>query len=116
MATKKLLSKSDKLGPKYSKKKNDQLVLRLYVTDETPNCTTALKNLQAICKEELEGKYKIEVIDLLKHPQLGHNHQILAIPTLVKVLPSPLKRVIGDLSDTQKVLVGLDLLPNKKDK
>lgn len=91
-------------------KNNDNWILRLYVIDETPKCVEALKNIKAICEKELQGKYTIEVIDLLKKPELGHDHQIIAIPTLVRKIPTPLRKIIGDLSNTEKVLVGLDLL------
>jgi circadian clock protein KaiB len=72
-----------------------------------------LSNLQKICDEHLQGKYRAEVVDLLKHPHLAAGDQILAVPTLVRTLPQPLKKIIGDLSDTERVLVGLDLIPGK---
>ncbi len=87
--------------------------LRLYVAGGTSRSTTALSNLQKICDEHLPGRYRTEVVDLLKHPQLAAGDQILAVPTLVRTLPQPLKKIIGDLSDTQRVLVGLDLIPGK---
>jgi circadian clock protein KaiB len=87
----------------------DPWVLRLYVAGQTPKSLAAFANLQKICAEYLEGKYRIEVIDLLENPQLGRGDQILAIPTLVRNLPEPIKKIIGDLSNTEKVLVGLDL-------
>lgn len=85
--------------------------LRLYIVDETSRSVAALHNLQKVCDEHLTGKYHVEVIDLLKNPQLAAGDQILAVPTLVRRLPLPLKKIIGDLSDTQRVLVGLDLRP-----
>jgi circadian clock protein KaiB len=85
--------------------------LRLYVTDQTPKSITAFANLKKICEEHLAGKYRIEVIDLLKNPQLAKRDQIIAIPTLVRELPEPLKKIIGDLADTERVLVGLDIRP-----
>ena len=85
--------------------------LRLYVAGQTPKSLAAFANLNKICKEHLEGSYNIEVIDLLKNPQLAKGDQILAIPTLVRKLPEPIKKIIGDLSDTVRVLVGLDLRP-----
>lgn len=85
--------------------------LRLYVAGETVRSRTALANLRRICEEHLAGRYTIEVIDLLEHPQLAAGDQILAVPTLVRHLPSPIRRVIGTLSDTDRVLVGLDLRP-----
>lgn len=83
--------------------------LRLYVAGQTPKSLAAFANLKKICEEHLAGKYRIEVIDLLENPQLGRGDQILAIPTLVRKLPTPIKKIIGDLSNTERVLVGLDL-------
>jgi len=83
--------------------------LRLYIAGQSPKAMSALSNLQRICDEHLAGKYRIEVIDLLRNPALGRGDQILAIPTLVRRLPHPVKKIIGDLSSTQRVLVGLDL-------
>ena len=85
--------------------------LRLYVAGQTPKSLAAFANLKRICEEHLAGRYTIEVIDLLEHPQLAKGDQIFAIPTLVRRLPEPLRKIIGDLSDTEKVLVGLDLRP-----
>ncbi len=90
---------------------NDKWVLRLYVAGQTPKALTAFTNLKKICEEQLKGKYSIEVIDLLINPQLGAEDQILALPTLVRKLPVPVRKIIGDLSNTERVLVGLDLLP-----
>jgi len=89
---------------------NDKWVLRLYVAGQTPKALTAFANLKKICEEQLKGKYSIEVIDLLKHPQLGAVDQIFALPTLVRKLPVPVRKIIGDLSNTERVLIGLDLL------
>lgn len=83
--------------------------LRLYVAGQTPKSLAALANLKKICEEHLTGRYKLHVIDLVKTPQLAQGDQILAIPTLVRKLPSPIRRIIGDLSDLEKVLVGLNL-------
>ncbi len=85
--------------------------LRLYVAGQTPKSIAAFSNLKKICEDRLPGKYDIEVIDLLEEPQLAAGDQILAIPTLVRKLPHPLRKIIGDLSDTERVLVGLDLRP-----
>jgi circadian clock protein KaiB len=90
---------------------DDKWVLRLYVAGQTPKALTAFANLKKICEEQLNGIYSIEVIDLLINPQLGEEDQILALPTLVRKLPVPVRKIIGDLSDTERVLVGLDLLP-----
>ena len=89
----------------------DVMQLRLYIAGTTPRSITALNNLKKICEEHLNGRYTIEVIDLLKKPQLAKGDQILAIPTLVRNLPTPMRKIIGDLSNTEKVLIGLDLRP-----
>ena len=83
--------------------------LRLYVAGQTPKSLTALNNLKKICKEHMDDQYHIEIIDLLVNPQLARGDQILAIPTLVRNLPTPMRKIIGDLSNTENVLVGLDL-------
>ena len=85
--------------------------LRLYVTDQTPRSMTAFANLKLFCEEHLKGRYRIKVIDLLKHPKLAKGDQILAVPTVVRKLPKPVRTLIGTLSDTERVLVGLDLRP-----
>jgi circadian clock protein KaiB len=87
--------------------------LRLYVAGQTPKSIAAFSNLKKVCEEHLAGKYRIRVIDLLKDPQLAEGDQIIAIPTLVRALPSPVRKIIGDLSNTDRVLVGLQLLPRK---
>jgi circadian clock protein KaiB len=87
--------------------------LRLYVAGQTPKSMTAFSNLKKICERHLDGRYRIEVIDLVARPQLSRGDQILAIPTLVRKLPQPVRKIIGDLSDTERVLVGLDLRPAK---
>ena len=88
--------------------------LRLYVAGQTPKSLAAIANLKKICEDNLAGRYKIEVIDLVVTPQLASGDQIVAIPTLVRRLPPPLKRMIGDLSNSEKVIVGLDLQPRGK--
>ena len=85
--------------------------LRLYVAGQTAKCLAAVKNLNRFCEEHLAGKYHIEVIDLLENPRLARDHQIVAIPTLVRKLPEPLQKIIGDLSNTERMLVGFDLKP-----
>lgn len=85
--------------------------LRLYVAGNTPNSVAAFANLKEICEKHLQGKYDIEVVDLLRNPQLAKGDQIVAIPTLVRKLPPPLKQIIGDLSNRERVIVGLDLRP-----
>ena len=89
--------------------KKKQYELRLYVAGKTPKAVTALSNLKKYCEEHLKGQYSIEVIDLLVHPQLAEGDQIFAVPTLVKKVPEPVRKIIGDLSDKEKVLVGLDI-------
>jgi len=86
--------------------------LRLYVAGQTPKSIAAIANLKKICDEHLPGRYEIEIIDLMKDPALAMLHRIVAIPTLIRQLPEPLKRIIGDLSNTEKVLVGLDIRPS----
>jgi circadian clock protein KaiB len=91
--------------------KPESYILRLYVAGQTPKSMTAFANLKKICEEHLFGRYRIEVIDLMEKPQLARGDQILAIPTLVRKLPEPVRKIIGDLSNTERVLIGLDLLP-----
>ena len=85
------------------------VVLSLYIAGDTPKSRTALNNLKKICVEHLDGRYRIKVIDLLKNPKLARDHQILALPTLVRQLPQPIRKIIGDLSNTERVLVGLGI-------
>lgn len=84
-------------------------ILRLYIAGQTPRSVKAFANLKRICEEHLKGRYRIEVIDLIQHPQLAAGDQILAVPTLVRLLPEPVRKIIGDLSNTERVLVGLDV-------
>lgn len=85
--------------------------LRLYIAGKTPKSVTALTNLKRYCEEHLQGKYQIEVIDLLVQPQLAEGDQIFAVPTLVRKVPVPIRKIIGDLSNEEKVLVGLNIVP-----
>lgn len=89
--------------------KEQILELRLYIAGQTPKSILALKNINKYCQEHLKGKYSIEVIDLLKNPQLAEGDQIFAIPTLVRKFPEPIRKIIGDLSNEEKVLVGLNI-------
>jgi circadian clock protein KaiB len=91
----------------------ESFMLRLYVAGQTPNSIRALANLKRLCEEHLTVGYQIEVIDLLENPQLARGDQILAVPTLVRRLPEPVRKIIGDLSDSERVLVGLDLRPTE---
>lgn len=106
---KKIRKKESMQTQKENMQKGDIWELRLYVAGQTPKSLTAFANLKRLCEEHLAGQYRIEVIDLLENPQLAKGDQIIAIPTLVRKLPEPLKKIIGDLSNTERVLVGLDL-------
>jgi circadian clock protein KaiB len=92
----------------------NKYLLKLYITGHTPRSERAIANLQRICEEELGGQYEMVVIDILERPQLAEDEKILATPMLIKQLPPPLRRIIGDLSDTDKVILGLDLQPYSK--
>ncbi|MFL5731671.1 MAG: circadian clock KaiB family protein [Chloroflexia bacterium] len=89
----------------------EHYVLRLYVTGSTPQSAIAIQNIKSICEEHLHGRYDLEVVDLYQQPELAKSAQIVAAPTLIKKLPPPLRKMIGNLSDLQRVLVGLDLVP-----
>jgi circadian clock protein KaiB len=103
-----LMSKKNKIANQ-TPEQSETWELRLYVAGQTPNSMKALANLKKIAEEHLKGKYSIEVVDLLKNPQLAAGDQILAIPTLVRKLPEPIRKIIGDLSNTERVIVGLDI-------
>ncbi len=106
---KKKLSDSQALEKAIKKSQNEKYLLRLYVTGTTSRSVKAIENIKKICEEHLKGRYELEVIDLYLRPDLAQKEQIIAAPTLVKKLPVPLRRIIGDLSGTDRVLVGLDL-------
>ena len=91
----------------------EKYVLRLYITGITPKSTRAILNVKKICEENLKGRYELEVIDIYQQPVLAKDQQIIAAPTLIKKLPLPLRRIIGDMSDKERILVGLDLRPKK---
>ena len=99
--------------PTGAKEEAEVWELRLYIAGQTPKSVAAFANLKKLCEEHLLGRYKIEVIDLMQHPQLAAGDQIVAIPTLVRKLPKPLRRIVGDLSNTERTLVGLQLRPAK---
>ena len=103
---------SQHTGDPPSDSANEHWNLRLYVAGQTDKSIRAIKNLNRICAEHLDGRYSIEVIDLLERPQLAVGDQILAVPTLVRRLPEPIKKIIGDLSNEERVLVGLDIRPH----
>jgi circadian clock protein KaiB len=90
---------------------NDKWQLRLYTAGQTPKSLAAFRNLKKVCEEHLAGRYEIEVVDLMANPRLAKDHQIVAIPTLVRKLPDPIRKIVGDLSDTERALVGLELRP-----
>jgi circadian clock protein KaiB len=93
---------------------SDVIQLRLFIAGQTPNSVRAIANLHRICKEYLQGRYELEVIDLHQQPQLAQAEQIVAVPTLMRKLPLPFRRIIGDLSNTERVLVGLDIRSNRE--
>jgi len=100
-------------APTETDQETETWALRLYVAGETPRSVAAFANLKKLCEEHLPGRYQIEVIDLMQNPQLAAGDQIVAIPTLVRKLPEPLRRIVGDLSNTERTLVGLQLRPAK---
>jgi len=104
---------AEKLEEAERNAKDTKYVLRLYVAGITPKSTRAIENIKRICEEVLHGRYELEIIDVYQQPELAETEQIIAAPTLIKKLPLPLRRVIGDLSDKERVVVGLDLRPKK---
>lgn len=98
-----------KAKPASSKAASSRYILKLYVAGKSPKSVNAIANLKKICEENLQGRYELEVIDLYQQPQLAQGEQIIALPTLIRKLPPPLRRIIGDMSDTERVLVGLDI-------
>ena len=104
------MSRDEELGQ--NEIKPELWLLRLYIAGNTPKSVRAINNLREICKTHLEGKYSIEVVDLMINPEIGRTDQILAIPTLVRRLPAPLTKIIGDLSNVERVLVGLNIIRN----
>lgn len=104
----------ENLGQRATADPKEEYVLRLYVAGQTQKSMEAFENLKEVAEEHLRGRYKIEVIDLLKNPQLAKGDQILATPTLVRRLPPPIRKIIGDLSNHERVLVGLDIQPRKR--
>jgi circadian clock protein KaiB len=103
----------ERVEPMETRDESEIWSLRLYVAGQTPKSIAAFTNLKKLCEEHLAGRYRIEVIDLLQHPQLAEGDQILAIPTLVRRLPEPLRKIVGDLRNTERTLVGLHLRPTK---
>ncbi|HLN71897.1 MAG TPA: circadian clock protein KaiB [Prolixibacteraceae bacterium] len=105
----KIETSADKYAQKIEQSKSETYLLRLYVTGSTPQSLRAIENIKKICEQHLKGRYELEVIDLYQKPNLANGEQIIAAPTLIKKLPQPLRRIIGDMSNTERVLVGLDL-------
>ena len=113
MIEKKTKTSEQKLQKAVKKSKEEKYILRLYVTGLTPRSTKAIANVKEICEKYLKGRYQLEVIDIYQQPNLAQGEQIIAAPTLIKKLPLPLRRLIGDMSDTEKFLVGIDLKSKK---
>jgi circadian clock protein KaiB len=109
----KLKNSTDEFDLEVSESNKKNYILRLYITGSTSRSLLAITNLKKICDENLEGRYELEVIDLFRHPRLAKDEQIIAAPTLIKKLPLPFRRIIGDMSDKEKVLMGLDLIKAK---
>ncbi|MHB9030584.1 MAG: circadian clock KaiB family protein [Candidatus Latescibacterota bacterium] len=112
MNSKKVTESTAEFEAALAKPKQEKYVLRLYITGSTPRSAQAIRNLKIICEERLKGRYELEVIDIYQQPNRAKDDHILAAPTLIKRLPSPLRKIIGDLSDTEHVLVGLGLEPS----
>lgn len=105
--------KADAIESAATASQSQRYMLRLFITGMTPRSTEALASIKTICEQNLKGRYDLEVIDIYQHPELAKEAQIIAAPTLVKELPEPLRRLIGNLSDTERVLIGLDLRPKQ---
>jgi circadian clock protein KaiB len=114
MTAKRAPKKAGSRARAITRRRGPEYLLRLYIAGHTPKAMKALANLEQICQEHLAGRYSIEVVDLLKNPALARGHQILALPTVVRQLPHPVKKVIGDFSNLERVLVGLDLLSTRR--
>ena len=113
MIKKKTKTGEQELQKAVKRSKEEKYILRLYITGLTPRSTKAIANVKDICEKYLKGRYELEVIDIYQQPKLAQGEQIIAAPTLIKKLPLPLRRLIGDMSDTEKFLVGIDLRPKK---
>jgi circadian clock protein KaiB len=113
MATKKTKTSTEEFEKAISKQDRSKYVLKLYITGMTPRSTKAIENVRRQCEEHLAGRYELDVIDIYQQPNLAKGEQIIAAPTLIKKLPLPLRKLIGDMSDTEKFLVGIDLKPKK---
>ncbi len=113
MATKERQTTTEEFEKVIAKQDKSKYILRLYVTGLTPKSTKAIENVRRLCEEHLAGRYELDVIDIYQQPTLAKGEQIIAAPTLIKKLPLPLRKLIGDMSDTDKFLLGLDLKPKK---
>jgi circadian clock protein KaiB len=113
MTTKKALTATEEFEKAITKQDKSKYVLRLYITGMTPRSTNAIENVRKLCEEYLPGRYELDVIDIYQQPILAKGEQIIATPTLIKKLPLPLRKVIGDMSDSERFLVGIDLKPKK---
>ena len=105
------MSELDDFEESLNNASKEKYVLRLFITGMTPNSKRAVENIKTICEEYLQGRYELQVVDIYQQPSLAENEQIIAAPTLIKMLPPPLKRLIGDMSNTEKVLQGLNIIP-----
>lgn len=108
-----IITATDRLAKASNSSRNDMYLLRLYVSGQTSRSVCAIENLKRLCEDYLKGRYEIEIIDIYQQPERLKDEQIIAVPTLIKQLPPPVRKVIGDLSDTERVLVGLALLTNE---
>ena len=113
MLSKKIKTSEPELERALKRSKEEKYILRLYVAGITPKSTKAIANVKQICEEHLQGRYELEIIDIYQQPQLAQDEQIIAVPTLIKALPLPLRRLVGDMSDTERFLVGIDLKPKR---
>jgi circadian clock protein KaiB len=111
MESKRVKKRTEEFEKAVAKRTREKYVLRLYVTGMTPKSTLAIANVQKLCEKYLEGFYELKIIDIYQQPQLAKDEQIIATPTLIKKLPLPIRRLIGDMSDTERFLVGVDLKP-----
>lgn len=113
MTTAQLKTFAKKLEKSIRKEKLQKYILKLYITGATPRSIKAIMNIRKVCEEYLKGRYELEIIDIFQQPVLAKGEQIIAAPTLIKKVPLPLRRFIGDMSDTERILIGMDLKPRK---
>lgn len=113
MDSKKTVESTEEFEEALAHPRKEKYILKLYIAGTTPKSTQAIMNIRKICEENLKGRYELEIIDIFQQPVLARGEQIVATPTLIKKLPAPLRKVIGDLSNTERILVGLDLKPER---